>query len=141
MSDSENKETFSDSSDQLTEDEWILYRDRPEWKDVEPVELKEGPLPVVAIAYSDRCMYLLNLCLNSWSMFLIFIFSKVRDVFNYFRAIALKNEMSERAFHLTSDALDLNPANYTVWQYRYCIIKTLSYFLINNYNYISGEYC
>lgn len=59
MSDSENKETFSDSSDQFTEDEWIFYRDRPEWKDIEPVELKEGSFPVVAIAYSDRCMSLL----------------------------------------------------------------------------------
>ncbi|EFX85035.1 hypothetical protein DAPPUDRAFT_209281 [Daphnia pulex] len=100
-----SKESLTDSSDEGSDQEpsYIFYRDRPEWSDVVPVELHEGPFPVVAIAYSDR----------------------FKDIFNYFRAIVLKNEISERAFQLTSDALELNPANYTVWQYRRTVLKGL----------------
>jgi protein farnesyltransferase/geranylgeranyltransferase type-1 subunit alpha len=42
----------------------------------------------------------------------------VRDVYNYFRAIFQMQEKSDRVLELTEDCLDLNPANYTVWQYR-----------------------
>lgn len=45
----------------------------------------------------------------------------VRDVYDYFRGIVAIREKSERALELSKDALALNPANYTVWQYRYCI--------------------
>lgn len=43
------------SSIDESENEWIFYRDREEWKDVKPVPQDDGDVPIVAIAYSDRC--------------------------------------------------------------------------------------
>lgn len=50
---------MSSSSDEEA-DGWPKYRDRPEWKDVQPITQDDGEYPVVAIAYTDQCMkYLL----------------------------------------------------------------------------------
>lgn len=51
----------------------------------------------------------------------------VREVFDYLRAVIAAREMSERALALTTEALQLNPANYTVWQYRRDIMAALEW--------------
>lgn len=45
-------------------------------------------------------------------------FLSVKDVYGYFRAIMKTGEKSERVLELTADAVDCNPANYTVWYVR-----------------------
>lgn len=49
---------MSDSSDEeFNEKNFVLYKDRPDWKDVTPIPQDDGEEPVVAIAYSKRCKF------------------------------------------------------------------------------------
>ncbi|XP_015608387.1 protein farnesyltransferase/geranylgeranyltransferase type-1 subunit alpha-like, partial [Cephus cinctus] len=111
---------MSDSSDdevnggEEIRDPWIPYKDKEEWKDVTPLPQDDGPHPIVAIAYTN----------------------KFKDVYDYFRAILKSGEKSERALALTVDCVSLNPANYTVWQYRREILKALGKDLKKELTYV-----
>jgi hypothetical protein len=51
-------EAGSSSEDLCDENNWVFYKDRAEWRDVTPVPQDDGPYPIVAIAYSEKCEYL-----------------------------------------------------------------------------------
>lgn len=52
--------------------------------------------------------------------------NEYRDAMDYFRAIIKAGERSLRGLELTEHLIQLNPAHYTVWQYRYETLLALN---------------
>ncbi|ALC38174.1 CG2976, partial [Drosophila busckii] len=102
------------SDDEYLATDWLPYSEREDWSDITPLPQDDGPSPVVSIAYSP----------------------KFREVFDYVRAIIAKGEKSQRALDLTTEALRLNPANYTVWQYRRDILRAIDANLQDELDYL-----
>ncbi|KAJ6781029.1 hypothetical protein PWT90_04931 [Aphanocladium album] len=75
----------------------------PEWDDVIPILHEEPEDAVARIAYPDD----------------------YAEAVAYLRAVMAAKEYSSRALRLTALVIDLNPAHYTVWLYRFQIVKAL----------------
>ena len=75
-----------------------------QWDDLVPIpQYEEGLAPICAIHYSKD-------------------YEEVND---YFRAILKKQEVSERAYHLTTEVITFSEGNYTAWFYRRKCIEEL----------------
>lgn len=67
-----------------------------DWSDIDPIEQFTPEIEILKMEYDD----------------------KFREISNYFRAILQKNEISMRAFNLTSELLLVNSTNYMAWYHR-----------------------
>ncbi|VDN32346.1 unnamed protein product [Cylicostephanus goldi] len=106
-----------------------LYRDNPEWADVKPIYPTKEEEGAVRIAVSEQCEYCFCLVSNNLNI-------GIRDAFAYFRAVLASGEMSSRVFLLTEDCIQLNPANYTLWQFRRELLKKLEVDLSKELKYL-----
>lgn len=68
-----------------------------DWKDITPLPLDEEGIQVSQILYTEE----------------------YRSVMGLLRALQTNEEYSDRALFITQEAIRLNAAHYTVWQYRY----------------------
>ncbi|VDP35404.1 unnamed protein product [Heligmosomoides polygyrus] len=91
-----------------------FYRDNPEWADVKPIYPSKEEDGAVRIAVSEQ----------------------FRDAFAYLRAVLASGEISSRVFLLTEDCIQLNPANYTLWQFRRELLKKLQIDLSKELKYL-----
>ncbi|VDM58720.1 unnamed protein product [Angiostrongylus costaricensis] len=91
-----------------------LYRDKPEWSDVQPIYPSKEEDGAVRIAVTEQ----------------------FKDAFAYLRAVMASGEESPRVFLLTEDCIQLNPANYTLWQFRRELLKKLDIDLKNELKYL-----
>ena len=84
------------------EDEYVRPSQRPELSDLKPIPQDDGPLKCVEIAYSPL----------------------FREIYDYFRAVYVNEEYSERGLEICDEAIQCNPANYTAWWFRRkCLIE------------------
>jgi len=54
---------------------------------------------------------------------------RYEEAFSYFRAMLVRDELSERSLALTADCIELQRSNFSVWYFRRRILKKLSHHL------------
>ncbi|RWA03353.1 hypothetical protein EKO27_g11751 [Xylaria grammica] len=80
------------------------YVNDPEWDDVVPIPQEEPEGAIAAISYAED----------------------YAEAMGYLRAVMAVKEHTPRCLRLTEHIIDLNPAHYTVWLYRFDIMKALN---------------
>eukprot|EP01040_Poterioochromonas_malhamensis_P007967 gene7967-8611_t len=98
------------------EEEEILQVKDYDWSDITPIKQEDGPDPVAVINYDPEYVYLMDL----------------------FRGILAVNELSHRVLQLTEELIEINPASYTVWQYRRSCLKALNTNLYEELDYLDN---
>lgn len=106
MRTSQYNDESEDDDDSSSLSDFLSYRDRPEWADVEPKSIKTQT-SVMNIKYTPR----------------------YEETFSYFRAMLARDELSERSLALTADCLELQRSNFSVWYFRRRILKKLKHHL------------
>ncbi|KAL3313364.1 hypothetical protein Ciccas_008034, partial [Cichlidogyrus casuarinus] len=91
------------------------FKNNPLFSDIEPLKQDDVEREVFRIHYTEE-------------------FAECHD---YLRALMSNDERSERALLVTKQAIDLNPANYTTWDYRRNIIGSIGYDLGPEKEFIS----
>ncbi|KAF3920604.1 hypothetical protein ABW21_db0202483 [Orbilia brochopaga] len=90
-------------SDPGSDDADTDYSTDPAWADVTPLPQDDGENPLAQIAYAPD--YALAM--------------------SYLRAVMAANDHSPRVLALTAEIIDMNPAHYTVWAYRFRTLMSL----------------
>uniref|UniRef100_A0A0N5B414 Protein farnesyltransferase/geranylgeranyltransferase type-1 subunit alpha n=1 Tax=Strongyloides papillosus TaxID=174720 RepID=A0A0N5B414_STREA len=93
----------------------LLLKDNPLYSDVEPIYSTEEELACVRIALSEEFI----------------------DRFAYMRALVNAEEYSERSFNLTTECIQLNSGNYSIWKFRRDCLKKLNLNLKDELNMVS----
>lgn len=102
-----------DSTSRSSSPDFISYRTKPEWADVEPISLRSQS-SIMDIKYTAR----------------------YEETFSYFRAMLVRDELSERSLALTADCIELQRSNFTVWYFRRRILRRLSHHLQNELAFV-----
>ncbi|KAI1438694.1 prenyltransferase alpha subunit [Xylaria sp. CBS 124048] len=80
------------------------YENDPEWDDIVPIPQDDPDGALAAIAYAED----------------------YAEAMAYLRAVMASKEHTTRCLRLTEHIIDMNPAHYTVWLYRFDVVKALN---------------
>ena len=98
---------------------FVPFNERDDiWHDLEPIEQYEGgQAPIAPIPYP----------------------AQYTEVMGYFRAILAKQEVSERAFWLTTEVIDHSQGNYGAWAYRRKMLDELKMDLGKEFEWLRSK--